>query len=77
MYEPKKREDMRNTWIRLGGFISADDETMDAIMRGDKDALIKAISDNGFEVEGDAYIYDDESGDEVDFDLDTISLVRR
>ena len=68
---------MRNTWIRLGGFISADDETMDAIMRGDKDALIKAISDNGFEVEGDAYIYDDESGDEVDFDLDTISLVRR
>lgn len=68
---------MRNTWIRLGGFISADNETMDAIMRGDKNALIKAISDNGFEVEGDAYIYDDESGDEVDFDLDTISLVRR
>ena len=67
---------MRNTWIRLGGFISADNETMDAIMRGDKNALIKAISDNGFEVEGDAYIYDDESGDEVDFDLDTISLVR-
>ena len=68
---------MRNTWIRLGGFISADNETMDAIMRGDKNALIKAISDNGFEVEGDAYIYDEESGDEVDFDLDTISLVRR
>ena len=68
---------MRNTWIRLGGFISADNETMDAIMRGDKNALIKAISDNGFEIEGDAYIYDDESGDEVDFDLDTISLVRR
>ena len=68
---------MRNTWIRLGGFISADNETMDAIMRGDKNALIKAISDNGFEVEGDAYIYDDESCDEVDFDLDTISLVRR
>ena len=68
---------MRNTWIRLGGFISADNETMEAIMRGDKNALIKAISDNGFEVEGDAYIYDEESGDEVDFDLDTISLVRR
>lgn len=68
---------MRNTWIRLGGFISADNETMDAIMRGDKNALIKAISDNGFEIEGDAYIYDEESGDEVDFDLDTISLVRR
>ena len=67
---------MRNTWIRLGGFISADNETMEAIMRGDKNALIKAISDNGFDVEGDAYIYDDESGDEVDFDLDTISLVR-
>ena len=49
---------MRNTWIRLGGFISADNETMDAIMRGDKNALIKAISDNGFEIEGDAYIYD-------------------
>ena len=68
---------MRNTWIRLGGFISADNETMEAIMRGDKNALIKAISDNGFEVEGDAYIYDEESGDEVGFDLDTISLVRR
>ena len=68
---------MRNTWIRLGGFISADNETMDAIMRGDKNALIKAISDNGFEAEGDAYIYDGESGDEVGFDLDTISLVRR
>ena len=68
---------MRNTWIRLGGFISADNETMDAIMRGDKNALIKAISDNGFVIEGDAYIYDEESGDEVDFDLDTISLVRR
>lgn len=68
---------MRNTWIRLGGFISADNETMDAIMRGDKNALIKAISDNGFEIEGDAYIYDEESGDEVDFDLDTISLVRK
>lgn len=68
---------MRNTWIRLGGFISADNETMDAIMSGDKNALIKAISDNGFEIEGDAYIYDDESGDEMDFDLDTISLVRR
>ena len=68
---------MRNTWIRLGGFITADDDTMDTIMSGDKNALIKAISDNGFEIEGDAYIYDEESGDEVDFDLDTISLVRR
>ena len=68
---------MKRVWIRLGGFISADNETMEAIMRGDKNALIKAISDNGFEVEGDAYIYDEESGDEVDFDLDTISLVRR
>lgn len=68
---------MERVWIRLGGFISADNETIDAIMRGDKNALIKAISDNGFEVEGDAYIYDGESGDEVDFDLDTISLVRR
>ena len=66
---------MRNTWIRLGGFISADDNTMDAIMRGDKQALIKAISDNGFEIEGDAYIYEEESGDEVNFDLDTIKLV--
>ena len=68
---------MRNTWIRLGGFVSADNETMDLIMKGDKNALIKAISENGFEVEGDTYIYDDKSGDEVDFDLDTISLVRK
>jgi hypothetical protein len=68
---------MKRVWIRLGGFISADNETMEAIMRGDKNALIKAINDNGFEVEGDAYIYDEESGDEVDFDLDAISLVRR
>jgi hypothetical protein len=67
---------MKRVWIRLGGFISADNEIMDAIMRGDKNALIKAISDNGFEVEGDAYIYDGESGDEVGFDLDAISLVR-
>ena len=68
---------MERVWIRLGGFVSADKDTMDAIMSGDEQALINAIKDNGFEVEGDAYIYDDESGDEVDFDLDTISLVRR
>lgn len=66
---------MERVWIRLGGFVSADKDTMDAIMSGDEQALINAIKDNGFEVEGDTYIPDEETGDEIEFDLDTISLV--
>ena len=66
---------MERVWIRLGGFVSADKDTMDAIMSGDEQALINAIKDNGFEAEGDTYISDEETGDEISFDLDTISLV--
>ena len=41
---------MKKVWIRLGGVVTADEETMNAILCGNANALIKAIKENGFEV---------------------------
>lgn len=63
---------MQSIWIRLGGFVNANEEEMAKILKGDKNALIKAIRENGFEVEGDSYIPEDSNeinGKEVEFDF--------
>ena len=54
---------MEKIWVRMGGYITADAETMAKIKNGNTDALVKAIKDNGFEVNGESYIpeTDDES----------------
>lgn len=61
---------MKKIWIRLGGYVSADASTIDAIIDGDKSALIKAIKENGFELNGESYIpvITDVYGDEVGVD---------
>lgn len=70
---------MKKIWIRLGGFISADENTAKKIMDGDADALVGAIKENGFEVNGDSYIpYDEcEDGNEPAFDLNPFNLVAK
>ena len=47
---------MDKVWIRIGGIVTADKQTVDAILNGDTDALIKAIKENGFELNGESYI---------------------
>ena len=49
---------MEKIWIRLGGFVFADKETMAKIKDGDDDALLQAIKDNGFQLDGESYIPD-------------------
>ena len=67
---------MKKIWIRLGGFISADENTMNAIMKGDEDALIKAIKEHGFEVNGESYIPLTPSEDVIgSFELGVLNLV--
>ena len=64
---------MKKVWIRLGGNITADQK----IMSGDEEALVKAIKEHGFELNGETYIPADESDDnseDVDFDLNPIVL---
>lgn len=70
---------MKKVWIRLGGFISADEETMKKIMDGDADALLGAIKENGFEANGGSYIpYSDcDGGDAPEFDLCPFNLVAK
>ena len=65
---------MNTIWMRLGGWISADEETMDAIRVGDVDALIKAIRLNGFSLNGESYMPDNE---DVVFDLGPEQLMLR
>lgn len=60
-------------WIRVGGFVSADYDECVKIMDGDTDALVNAIKNNGFEVNGDTYIPTD--GWDVEFNLDSLKLV--
>lgn len=57
-------------WIRLGGFITADAKTMADINNGSEDALIKAIKEHGFEVNGNSYIPETD----VDFELNPMTL---
>lgn len=68
---------MKKIWIRLGGNITADEDTYQKIMSGDEEALVKAIKEHGFELNGETYIPADESDDnseDVDFDLNPIVL---
>lgn len=66
---------MKKVWIRLGGFISADESTMGKIKMGDSDALVKAIKDNGFEINGESYIPETDEETVIDsFELDSIVL---
>ena len=61
---------MKKVWIRLGGIVTADEKTMQAILNGDSDALIKAIKQNGFEINGETYIPAiGEIEKDVDFDF--------
>ncbi len=63
---------MKSIWLRLGGYVTANEEEMEKILNGDKDALVKAIRENGFEIEGDSYIPEDSNeinGKEVEFDF--------
>ena len=67
---------MKKVWIRLGGYVSADENTMNAIMEGDEDALVKAIKENGFEVNGESYIPLTDNEDVIDsFELGVLNLV--
>lgn len=45
-----------SVWMRLGGNIRADEETMRKILQGDTRALLDAIRENGFQPNGDSYI---------------------
>ena len=63
---------MAKVWLRLGGFVSADDATIQKIKDGDGEALVKVLKEQGFEVNGDTYIPDPDG--EVEFDLDPMVL---
>lgn len=74
--EMEKEMNKATAWMRLGGFITTDSDTMGKIKAGDKQALVSAILTNGFKVEGDAYLYDEDTCEVTGFDLDIINLVK-
>ena len=64
---------MKKIWIRLGGYVTVDDNVASQIANGSEKALVEAIKKSGFEVNGESYIPDDENGD-VEFDIGPIKL---
>lgn len=61
---------MEKVWIRLGGVVTADKNTMEKILEGDTDALVKAIKENGFRLNGETYIpAQGEIKSDIDFDF--------
>lgn len=61
---------MEKVWIRLGGVVTADKNTMKKILEGDTDALVKAIKENGFRLNGETYIpTQGEIESDIDFDF--------
>ena len=61
---------MEKVWIRLGGVVAADKNTMEKILEGDTDALVKAIKENGFQLNGETYIpAQGEIESDIDFDF--------
>lgn len=64
---------MEKIWMRLGGWISADEEKMNAIRAGEFKALIEAIKENGFVLDGEAYTPDIEDAC-FDFSPEQITL---
>lgn len=68
---------MKKVWIRLGGNVYADEKTVDAIMGGDEKALVGAIKENGFELNGNSYIPSPNGdGEDVDFDIKPYPLLK-
>ena len=63
----------RKIWVRLGGWVVADEETATAIEAGDEDALLKAIRENGFRPDGESYVPDAEA--EFEINPDELHLV--
>ena len=58
----------KKIWVRLGGFIEVDTENeLEKIMGGDKGVLMSVIKRNGFELNGESYIPNDEG--DIDFDF--------
>ena len=57
-------------WIRLGGYVQADKETVQKIKDGDTEALIAILKQDGFEVNGQAYVPETEA----EFDLNPMKL---
>lgn len=66
---------MKKIWIRLGGFISANEADEKKILAGDTDALVEAINKNGFAPNGETYIPGED--DDVDFDINPGALFLR
>ena len=65
--------DKKKIWMRLGGWVAADESTIEAIRGGDKDALVRAVKENGFQPDGESYVPETET--EFEIDPDEISLV--
>lgn len=65
--------DKKKIWMRLGGWVAADENTIEAIRGGDKDALVTAIKENGFQPDGESYVPETEA--EFEIDPDEITLV--
>ena len=61
---------MAKIWIRLGGFITVDSENEgQKIMSGDKGVLMSVIRRNGFELNGESYIPNEDTNTDVDFEF--------
>ena len=65
---------MEKIWMRLGGWISADEKTMCAIKAGEMEALIGAIKENGFSLDGESYMPDNE---DIGFDFGSEQITLR
>ena len=63
----------KRIWVRLGGWVTADQQTAEAISAGDKEALIDAIKTNGFQPDGESYVPESEA--EFDINPGEINLV--
>lgn len=61
-------------WIRLGGYVNVDEATAEKIVKGDADALVDALLDHGFVVDGDTYIPDGKGDIVAEFDLGPVKL---
>ena len=50
----------KRIWMRLGVDVTADEETINKLLNGDDDSVLKEIVKNGqFELVGESYIPDD------------------
>ena len=61
---------MKKIWLRLGGYIECTAEQAEKIQDGDSETLVKAIKDNGVELNGETYIPETET----EFELNPIKL---